>query len=476
MDPKNIKFSCFISNPGIFFQNQTIEKKLLLRLGRKNLKKNKINCQNSKEKTKDNEQWLESILSVRNQTEKKYINKWRKVGVNLIKGLPFPSKIDESWKFTSLDEIFSMRFSKTQKKLSANYLEKHLESYPGPKIVFLNGVYSNEFSNLYDLNKDVFIGDIKDYPNEGIDSILDFMAKGESGINGGFFPILNIACLSEIFLLFISPGLELKTPINIIYLGSGESVSSSFNHRLVIISGENSKSKIIESHIGIRNSIYFDNTAISILTKEKSELDFFLVNETSEQSILINSIYADIKENSSLNISTLSLGGLVSRINLGIDINGTNCRCNIKGATLAKDNQVSDFHSRISHNLPNSKSSQLQKILLTDKAHGVFAGKIQVQHGAGNSISDQLCKTLLLSSGSRIDALPILEINNENVKCTHGSTVSDLDKNHLFYLQSRGIAQNDAKKMLTIGFVNEMIEDFPSILKSKITRQINSLI
>jgi Fe-S cluster assembly protein SufD len=161
---------------------------------------------------------------------------------------------------------------------------------------------------------------------------------------------------------------------------------------------------------------------------------------------------------------------------LGIDINGTNCQCNVKGASVATDKQVSDFHSRISHNLPSSKSSQLQKILLTDKAHGVFAGKIQVQHGAGDTNSDQLCKTLLLSSSSRIDALPILEINNENVKCTHGSTVSDLDESPMFYLQSRGIPRNEAKKLLTVGFVNEMIQDYPDKIKSKIIKQLSFLI
>ena len=125
--------------------------------------------------------------------------------------------------------------------------------------------------------------------------------------------------------------------------------------------------------------------------------------------------------------------------------------------------------------MPNSESSQLQKILLTDNAHGVFAGKIQVQHGADNTNSDQLCKTLLLSPYSRVDALPILEINNENVKCTHGSTVSDLNDNQMFYLQSRGILEKDAKKLLTVGFVNEMVNNYPQRLKEKIIKQLNDL-
>lgn len=472
--PNNF-ISGFISIPEIFLKNKLVEKKPFIEQFKDKFKKKNVVCQLSNEKKNKQKDWLDSILSVGNQPEKKYLDKWRKVGVNLIKGIPFPSKSDESWKLTSLNSIFEMRFSKNYKNFDSEFIQNYLEDYDGARIVFVNGVYSEKFSDLSSLPNEVFIGDISEYQHEGIDNPLESLNKGESGINGGFFPTLNIACLSELYILSISPNLELESPINIIYIGSDNQSISSFNHRLIIISGENSKSKVIQHHIGMENSEYLDNSATSILTKEKSKLDFFLVNESSKKSVFINSIHAEIKENSSLNFSTISLGGIFSRVNLGVDINGTKCHCNVKGASIANENQISDFHSRISHNLPNSKSSQLQKILLTDKAHGVFAGKIQVQHGAGNTSSNQLCKTLLLSPSSRIDSLPILEINNENVKCTHGSTVSDLDKNQLFYLQSRGINQCEAKKLLTTGFINEMVNEYPELLRSKILKKLNFL-
>jgi len=365
-------------------------------------------------------------------------------------------------------------FQRTKKKYEPDFFNKYLENTVGPKIVFVNGIFSKELSDLSSLKKEIYIGDLENY-SDGKDTILEFLSKGESGINGGFFPTLNIACLSRIYLISIPSNVKIETPISIVYIGSNNSNTSLFSHRLILISGESSKAQVIERHIGTENSEYFDNTAVSILAKENSELDFYLINENSEKSNFINSIHAEIKDNSSFDFSTVSIGGQFSRVNLGIDINGTKCQCNVKGMSVGKNDQISDFHSRISHNLPDSKSSQLQKILLTDKSHGVFAGKIQVQHGAENTNSDQLCKTLLLSSKSRIDALPILEINNENVKCTHGSTVSDLDDDQMFYLQSRGITQNEAKKLLTIGFVNEMIVDYPTELKSKIINNLNIL-
>jgi len=475
MVQKSNSISAFISIPDIFLRKHLSQKKNFLRKDSLISKKETLGNIVLKGKPTEQNEWLDSILSVRNISDEKYLNKWRKVGVNLIKSIPFPSKSDESWKLTSMDKIFEMRFSKNEKKNSSTTLEKYIEGDIGPKIVFVNGLYSKSLSDLSSLDKKIFLGDLKEYKGEETDNILEFLSKGESGINGGFFPTLNIACLSDIYVLSIPSKLRIDAPINIFYIGCNDSNTSLLNHRLVVISGEDSKANVIEHHVGTNNSKYFDNTAVSILTKEGSTLDFYLINDCSPLSTSINSIHAEIKDFSNFNFSTISLGGLFNRVNLGIDINGTECQCNVKGASIAKNSQISDFHSRISHNLPGSKSSQLQKILLTDKAHGIFAGKIQLQHGAGNTKSDQLCKTLLLSPNSRIDALPILEINNENVKCTHGSTVSDLDKNQMFYLQSRGITGINAKKLLTIGFINEMIDDYPLQLKSKISQQFDFL-
>lgn len=475
MIKNNTPISTFISTPNGFFEKRLLKDKFSFRKNEFRFKKNKTLCNSSIDEKNIREDWLESILSVRNPSQSTFVEKWKKVGVNLIKAQPFPSKTDESWKLTPLNKVFDMRFSRIGKEFDSELIKKSLKDYSGPKIVFVNGIYSDELSDKTTLNEKVYVGDLEKYDNNETENILEFLSKGESGVNGGFFPTLNIACLTNIFVISIPPNLNLDVPINVIHIGSSETQISSFNQRLIIISGKKSKGKIIEHHIGLEESLYFENTAVSILTKEESVLDFFLINESSKKSAFINSIHADLKEGSCFNFSTISFGGLFTRVNLGVDINGTNCQCNVKGASVATDNQVSDFHSRISHNLPSSRSSQLQKILLTDRAHGVFAGKIQVQHGAGDTNSDQLCKTLLLSPSSRIDALPILEINNENVKCTHGSTVSDLDQNQMFYLQSRGIPKADAKKLLTTGFVNEMISEYPEKLKMKITKQLKFL-
>lgn len=232
----------------------------------------------------------------------------------------------------------------------------------------------------------------------------------------------------------------------------------------------------IEHHVSIGDAHYFDNSATTVLLEKNSKLDFTFLNEVSENSSQISSIHVNEQKGSFFNFKSLSFGGFLSRISLGIDMNGIGSSCKVNGLTVAKETQISDFHSRISHNFPRCQSSQLQKNLITGKAQGIFAGKIQVQHGAFETESDQLSKTLLLSSKAKIDALPILEINNENVKCTHGSTVSDLDENQIFYFQSRGITQEKARYLLTIGFVEEIIKGLPDQLLKRVSGFINSFL
>jgi Fe-S cluster assembly protein SufD len=210
--------------------------------------------------------------------------------------------------------------------------------------------------------------------------------------------------------------------------------------------------------------------------EEGSKLNYVLSNQIPQKASLVCSVHTDLQKDSSLNFLSSSIGGFLSRISLGVDLNGTGSNCNVQGMTISNHDQISDIHSRISHNFPNSNSSQLQKNLVLGNAKAVFAGKIQVHNGAFNTKSNQLCKTLLLSPMSKINSMPILEINNENVECTHGSTVSDLDDEQIFYFQSRGISVEKARFVLTLGFVKEMIEKLPKELGEYLAKCINAFV
>mmetsp|Transcript_69352 Transcript_69352/g.104594 ORF Transcript_69352/g.104594 Transcript_69352/m.104594 type:complete len:485 (+) Transcript_69352:16-1470(+) len=435
-----------------------------------------LQMQQKSESSLGKNDWLQSFFSTQAEKEEGELGKWKKVSKNVLNNTPIPSDKDESWRLTPLSKLFEMNFSKIDFSDLPSLPEKFLIQTAPFRAVYINGVFSEESSNFKNLPENVFIGSLKDFDENKKEEILDLLSKGESGIDGGFFPLLNMSCLQDILVISIPEGAVILDSIHVIFAGFSEKKTVNFNPRLVILAGTSSVSKIIEHHVSIGDAHYFDNSATTVLLEKNSKLDFTFLNEVSENSSQISSIHVNEQKGSFFNFKSLSFGGFLSRISLGIDMNGIGSSCKVNGLTVAKETQISDFHSRISHNFPRCQSSQLQKNLITGKAQGIFAGKIQVQHGAFETESDQLSKTLLLSSKAKIDALPILEINNENVKCTHGSTVSDLDENQIFYFQSRGITQEKARYLLTIGFVEEIIKGLPDQLLKRVSDFINSFL
>jgi Fe-S cluster assembly protein SufD len=429
-------------------------------------------------KNDDKKDWYQSILSNREKTEDLTLENWKKTAMNILQNTPFPSQKDESWKLTDLSKFFKLRF--TNRNSEKNNSFKTLENYLMPsvknRIIFINGEFQAELSSIINIENQASFLSLNEIDTLKKIEILESMLKGESGMDGGFFSILNIAFLKDVFLLNVFENMELDEPIHIIFFGNNTKITSFFNTRLIIMGEANSSFNIIQHHCSNSESIYFENSSTTIRLKEKAKLEFSFVNEISLMSTIISSIHADLEANSNINFIASSFGGFMSRISLGIDLNGKEANCEIKGVSITNKSNTNDFHSRISHNYPNCRSSQFQKNLVSGKGRSIFAGKIQVQHGSSQTEADQLCKTLLLSSDSRIDSLPILEINNEDVKCTHGSTVSDLDQNQIFYFQSRGISDDAAKFILTIGFIQEINCYLPIEIQKRLSGEVTKII
>jgi len=423
----------------------------------------------------ENLNWIQSLFFLKKNSQNKIIKDLNRAGLGFLKTIPAPSSAEESYRFISLDKLFKMNFSENIKKnspLAPGYLNINENEV---WIFFVNGSYSSENSSLNKLPKNFFFGSFSELCDVEKKNISDISNKAECGINGGFFSALNAACLEDIIVLLIPENSNYKKNINIVFEGYGVDNEFYLNQKFIIIGAKNSTSKIVQYHIGIDNSKYFDNTATSIILQENSKMHYCFISQIPESASQFISIHTDIQKNAHFDFYSASLGGFVSRINLGIDINGINSSVKVKGISFVNNNRISDFHSRISHNYPECSSLQLHKNLVLDKGHAIFAGKIQVHSGSFNTESEQLCKTLLLSPTARVDTMPILEINNDDVKCTHGSTVSDLDKNQIFYLQSRGISTEMGRKLLTNGFIIDIIENFPNEFGKKFLQVLNSV-
>jgi len=406
-------------------------------------------------------EWINSIIEQGKIENSSYTSNMRKIGTNLLQNVNFPSKKDESWRFTKLDDLLQMKFTKPEHSFDFGMIEKYFFDKFEARCVLFNGILSVESLVKKKTSTQYFLGKFCDLDEQKKNKIRNFAGKGESGINGGFFPILNMASLDEVIVLYIPENVQIRDPIQIISATSTDGKQFCINNKFIILCERNSQAKIYQQHVGAENSEFFDNSTTNISIEDNAYVDFFLINQVPNTASCFNSIHADLKKDSSFNFLSVSFGGFLSRISLGIDLNGINAKCDVKGISVVADSQISDIHSRISHNYPSCNSTQLQKNLVSDKGHAIFAGKVQVHNGATETESNQLCKSLLLSSTAKIDSMPILEINNQDVKCTHGSTVSDLDEDQLFYFKSRGVPAQKARLLLTVGFVSEIIKKLP---------------
>jgi len=262
-----LKFKmAFINNlyfgSSFHFKNKIFSKKYFKSSNQKKCKlyKNRMKETIESKNSEERKQWFESILSVREKTEDRVIENWKKTAFNVLQNTPFPSKNDESWKLTDLSNFFKMRFQKkSEKTLSeSKIIEEYLVPELKNRIIFIDGHYQKQLSNLDNLeNKINFLSLDKLNGNKKIE-IFESMLKGESGMDGGFFSILNIACLNDIFLLEAKKDIVLDEPIHLIFIGTNEEVANYVNSRILIIGGEKSSFKIIQHHSSYNQSKYFE--------------------------------------------------------------------------------------------------------------------------------------------------------------------------------------------------------------------------
>jgi Fe-S cluster assembly protein SufD len=234
---------------------------------------------------------------------------------------------------------------------------------------------------------------------------------------------------------------------------------------------------LVEEYRNLDNSkqeVYFTDAVTEIWLEDNAEVSHVRLQQDSESAFHIGKTVISQGRYSRYRCSAIALGAKLSRHNFEIFQTGEQTETTLNGLTIVKGTQLADTHSVIALNHPYGKSQQLHKCIVGDRAHSVFNGKILVPKPAQLTDATQLNRNLLLSSKARVDTKPQLEITADNVKCAHGATVSQLEDDEIFYLQSRGIDENDARKLLINAFANEIIDQIPvSSLAEKLTKFVN---
>ncbi len=348
----------------------------------------------------------------------------------------FPTIKDEEWKYTSLQKIISANYILQTEKSEIDYSKvKQYSLGFVNKIIFWNGelIHSPNINGLK------------------ISGFSKFNCR-----NNDSTTLLNSALANSGFTMSVDKNTVIENPVEILFFNSIKDSFSQYRNQILI--GDNSEVKIVEIIQDLTHSSPFTNYFTQICCNKNTKVEYNKIQNNTKNSKLIDCMNIFQEQDSVCKVNTLIFGGGFIRNNLNFEQNGSNCESNMNGLSLLNEDQFADNHTFVDHKKANCTSNELYKGIYLDKSKGVFNGKIMVRKDAQKIDAFQANNNLLLSAASTIDSKPQLEIYADDVKCSHGCTVGQLDENALFYMRSRGIGKEEAKAVLTYGFTSELLE------------------
>jgi len=387
----------------------------------------------------------------------------------------FPTRKDEEWKYTSLKSLLNHDYSlfpKTETAIEFKDVKKYflneIESY---RIVFIDGVYSSFLSDTTHGNYDICLLSAalkKPKYKMVIDHYFNTIASKKESITS-----LNTAFSNEGAYIQIPKNTIVPKPIQIMYFSTGSEAKIMLQPRNLIIVGENSHVQIVERHQSINNNVVLSNSVSEIFAKKRAIIDYYKIQNDQITSSLIDNTYVQQQQQSIVSVNTFSFGGNLTRNNLEFYQEGEHITSNLNGITIIGDKQLVDNHTLVNHKFPNCESHELYKGIYADSSTGVFNGKVIVEKEAQKTNAFQQNNNILIDDNASVNAKPQLEIFADDVKCSHGCTIGQLDDNALFYMQSRGIPKKEANALLLYAFANDTLEKIKiPELKTRITKLI----
>ena len=380
-------------------------------------------------------------------SKKEIIAKTRSENFNKFKNLGFPNKKLEDWKFSDFNEIISKSFKninidlKNQNKFEFN---DYINEFEHNKIVFLNGFY-NKHSFEYEKEEKIVFDNLNAGPA--------YKPKGENSLN-----LLNNAFFTDGLLLYVKKGYKCEKPLVIYNVFNTNEENNFFNKKLIINVEENSELNVLVFTINLNNNPIFLNTSNFFLVEKYGLLKLFYINELSNKDLNYNLIQTKVMENGNFENFLLSYSSFFFKTDIECELKDNYSSGFINGAILAHNNQHHEVKTNVKHIGQTTKSYQKIKSVLNKNSKAIFQGKIHVDKNAQKTNGYQLSKAILLDQESEFDSKPELEIYADDVKCSHGSTSGSLDESSIFYLMSRGLNREEAKKILIKGFLNDAIE------------------
>jgi len=397
----------------------------------------------------------------RDRHERPWLHRIRSAAIDRFAELGFPTPRDEEWRFTNVAPITRVPFRPAAAVELSGQAVQALRRLAfdsgdaGTRIVFVNGFYAAGLS-VFRPSGGVTVENLAAALEANPQRLEPYLAQ-HAGYDDHPFRALNTAFLRDGAFVSIPKGEVVREPIHLVFVSIARGEPAVSHPRNLIVTGPGSQATIVESYIGLDEGVYLTNAVTEIVAGENSLLDHYKLQREGGKAFQVATLQVHQGRGSTFSSHYVSLGGGLVRNEVNVVLDGEGCESTLNGLYLARDRQHMDNRTVIDHARPRCASHELYKGILDGRAHGVFNGKIFVRQDAQKTDAKQTNKTLLLSDDATINTKPQLEIFADDVKCTHGATVGQLDAESIFYLRSRGIDLESARSLLTFAFANDVI-------------------
>ena len=376
--------------------------------------------------------------------------------------LGFPTVREEEWRFTNVAPIAAAEFRPTgadatqaNEQEIANYLYSDAEY----RLLIVNGRFVPGLSRTDGLPAGVRVGSLAAAVTEHADVVQRYLGQlADFGTKG--FTALNTALAVDGAYVYIPDGVILEQPLHLLFVTTTSAASGPImtNARALVVAGDRTQARIVETYAGPQGAAYFTNAVTEIFAGENAVIDHYKVQEESFEAFHIASMHVHAGRSANVSSHSFSLGGKLVRNDANALLDGDGAECTLNGLYLADGERLVDNHTLIDHAKAHCPSHEIYKGILGGKARAIFNGKIIVRPDAQKTDAKQTNRALLLSDNASINTKPQLEIFADDVKCTHGAAIGQLDDDAIFYLRTRGLTYFEARDMLIHAFAGDILD------------------
>ena len=391
------------------------------------------------------------------RTRSDAMKRFRELGMPVARELAFPLK--EDWIYTDLRGIADTSYQ--AEPVDAKLDEDSLAPYEfghndWHRLVFVNGAFTPALSRVHDLPRGVVVCSLAEALVEHPELLHPHLAR-YADYEGNGLTALNTALFENGLFVYVPRGVILETPVHAHYVTTGLETPSATQPRTLIAAGDGANLKVVESYSGLTDQAYLTNAVTEISAGRDGHVDHYRINREGPEAVHLSTNQLHLEASGRISTFNMSMGGALTRNDTNARLAGEQAVVRMNGLFLVAGSQHVDNHTAIDHAVPNCDSYEVYKGILEGRSRGVFNGKVFVHQDAQETDAKQLNKNLMLSPEAMIHTKPQLEIYADQVKCTHGATVGQLDEDQIFYLRTRGLSRDSACHLLTYGFAADLI-------------------